>query len=244
MKNTDSVLDQVVELVAASPLTQEHWVIDYRIYDPDSDGKTKLDHVREMLTNLVHHKRVPFRRVLMDTWYAARELMLFIESLPKIYYSFCPRRANRQVHDSGATSPYQRIDSREWDVGALAHGKTIKIKVFPKHHKVKLFRVEGSTHRTDHLTQDSSLATHNACGLRWKIEQFHREAKQLTGIERSNVAKPASSAITLPAPYSCGFGLLRDCQTDLSDSHQVKHQILDDFLRQQLKNPSLRMKFA
>jgi hypothetical protein len=26
--------------------------------------------------------------------------------------------------------------------------------------------------------------------------------------------------------------------------YQVKHQMLDDFLRQQLKNPTVRMKFA
>src|SRR6202158_1489707 len=92
----------------------------------------------------------------MDTWYATRDLMLFIESLEKIYY--CPLRTNRQVDDSGAKSPYRRVDSLEWDASALAHGKTIKIKGFPKRHKVKLFRVEVSTHRTDwvvtnHLTQ-------------------------------------------------------------------------------------------
>jgi hypothetical protein len=44
----------------------------------------------------------------------------------------------------------------------LAHGKTIKIKGFPKHHKVKLFRVEVSTHRTDwvvtnDIARDSSV---------------------------------------------------------------------------------------
>jgi len=77
--------------------------------------------------------------------------------------------------------------------------KTIKIKGFPKHHKVKLFRVEVSTHRTDwvvtnDLTQDSSLATQDACGLRWKIEQFHREAKQLTGIERCQCRQSAHPA--------------------------------------------------
>lgn len=83
----------------------------------------------------------------MDTWYATRDLMLFIESPEKIYY--CPLRANRQVDDSGATSPYRRVDSLEWDASALAHGKTIKIKGSPKHHKVKLFQVEVSTHRTD-----------------------------------------------------------------------------------------------
>jgi hypothetical protein len=52
------------------------WLIDYRIYDPAGDGKSKLDHVHEMLSNLVHQKQLPFYAVLMDTWYAAKELML------------------------------------------------------------------------------------------------------------------------------------------------------------------------
>lgn len=121
----------MVNCVYVNPLTQEHWIIDYRIYDPDSDGKTKLDHVREMPTNLVHRKRLPFRRVLMDIWYATRDLMLFIESPEKIYH--CPLRANRQVDDSGAKCPYWR-DSLE-RCKRFAHGKTIKIKGFPKHHK-------------------------------------------------------------------------------------------------------------
>ena len=43
------------------------WVVDYRIYDPDTDKKTHIDHVTEMLQNFVHHKTLPFQAVLMDT---------------------------------------------------------------------------------------------------------------------------------------------------------------------------------
>jgi hypothetical protein len=38
-----------------------------RIYDLDRDGKTKIEHVTEMLQNLVYHKNLPFQAVLMDT---------------------------------------------------------------------------------------------------------------------------------------------------------------------------------
>ncbi len=53
---------------------------------------------------------------------------------------------------------------------------------------MKLFRLVLSPQRTDYiatndLAQDSTQATQEACGLRWKIEQFHRETKQTTGIE-------------------------------------------------------------
>jgi hypothetical protein len=55
----------VVTCVDVNPETDQFWPIDYRLYDPDGDGKSKLDPVRDMLTNVVHHKRLPFYATLM-----------------------------------------------------------------------------------------------------------------------------------------------------------------------------------
>ena len=51
--------------------------------------------MREMLANAVQHKRLPFRVLLRDTWYAAKEDMLFMERLGRIYY--CPIKENHLV---------------------------------------------------------------------------------------------------------------------------------------------------
>jgi hypothetical protein len=56
----------VVSLVYVNLKTEHFWVIDYRIFDPDSDGKTKPDHVQEML-ELVEHRQLEFSTILMDT---------------------------------------------------------------------------------------------------------------------------------------------------------------------------------
>ena len=134
--------------------------------------------------------------------------MLFIESLQKVYY--CPLKDNRQVDDSGGERPYQRIDSLNWNEDEIHHGKHIKIKGFPKDHKVQCFRVETSTRRTDwivtnDLTADSTEVTQEVCGFRWRIEQLHREGKQhtLDWID-VNVARPQFSVITSAACYSSG----------------------------------------
>ena len=124
-------------------------------------AKRSLDHVQDMLTNVMYQKALPFYAVLMDTWYATKDLMLFIESLAKIYY--CPLRDNRSVDDSGGAQPYQRVDSLTWSETALQQGKRIKIKGFPQDHKVQCFRVVVSTHRTDYVvtndrTQDATAA--------------------------------------------------------------------------------------
>src|SRR6185503_5083586 len=62
----------VVTCVYINPHTAQYWVIDDRIDDPDGDGQSKLDHVQDKL--------LPFRTVLMEPWYATKDLMLFIES--------------------------------------------------------------------------------------------------------------------------------------------------------------------
>ena len=40
----------VVNCVCVNPETQHFWVIDYRIYDPEGNGKSKLHHVKESST--------------------------------------------------------------------------------------------------------------------------------------------------------------------------------------------------
>jgi Transposase DDE domain len=237
----------VVTCVYVNPTLDRFWLIDYRIDDPDGDGKSKLDHVREMLAHIVYQKQLPFEAVLMDTWYATRDLMLFIESLQKYYY--CPRKDNRQVDDSGGMSPYRRVDALTWSTEALAHGQTIKRKGFPKDHKVRLFRVEVSTHRTawvvtNDQTQDATEATQEACGFRWRIEQLHREGKQVTGLERCQCRKARSQRNHIGCAFLVWVRLKALAVQTGRTVYQLKHGLLDDYLIQQLKNPSLKMVLA
>jgi hypothetical protein len=48
----------VVSCVYVNPKVKKFWVIDYRIFNPDVDGKTKIDHVKDMLSNLVYQMLV------------------------------------------------------------------------------------------------------------------------------------------------------------------------------------------
>jgi hypothetical protein len=236
-----------VTCVYVNPATAQFWLIDFRLYDPDGDGKRKLEHVRDMLTNVVHQKRLAFHAVLMDSGYAAKDLMLFIESLGKIYY--CPLKANRQVDDSAAVSPYRRIDALDWSPAELATGKTIKVKGFPKNHKLRLFRVEVSSHRTDwvvtnDLSQDSTAAARQACGFRWKIEQTHREAKQTTGLESCQCRKARIQRNHIACAFLVWARLKHLAAETGRTVYQLKHGLLDDYLSQQLKRPALTITFA
>jgi hypothetical protein len=159
----------LVSCVYVNPITEQFWVIDYRLYDPDTDGKTKLMHVQEILEGLVYSKKLPFGTVLMDSWYASKNLMQLIDKLGKIYY--CPLNKNRLVDDSGGQLEYQKIEALSCSQTELETGKIIKIKTFPKDKKVKLFRVTVSTNRTEFIatndiTQNSTEAVQEAHNIR------------------------------------------------------------------------------
>jgi hypothetical protein len=183
----------------------------------------------------------------MDTWYATRDLMLCMESL-RTFYS-CPLKDNRQVDDSSGTPSYRRVDSLVWSTETLAHGKTIKIKGVPKDHTVRLFRVAVSTHRTDWVvtndqTQEATEATQEACGFRWKIEQLHREGKQVTGLERCQCRKARIQRNHIGCAFLVWVRLKALAAQTGRTVYQLKHGLLDDYLIQELKSPSLKMVLA
>jgi hypothetical protein len=237
----------VVTCVYVNPEIDQFWIIDYRIYDPVGDSKTKLDHMQEMLLNCIYQKNLDFWAVLMDTWYATKKIMLQIEKLDKIYY--CPLKDNRQVDDSGASRPYQRVDRLEWTKEEEQQGKIIKIKGFPAEHKVKIFRVVLSTQRTDYIVtnekaQNNVEVVHDLCGFRWKVEQFHRETKQLTGIEGNQCRKARIVRNHIGCAILVWVRLKQVAIETQRTIYRVKHDLLDDYLTQQLKSPSVKMRLA
>lgn len=237
----------MVNCLYVNPDSGQYWVVDYRIYAPEGDGKSKLDHVREMLLSVVANKALAFNRVLVDSWYVTKDLMLLIESLGKIYY--CPLKSNRKVDDSGGTCDYRSVDSLAWSAAQLAHGKVVKIKGFPRDHKVKLFRVEVSTHRTDwvatnDLAQSSTKDTQNACALRWKIEQFHRELKQITGVEKCQCRTARIQRNHIACAVLVWIRLTALARKTLTNIYQIKTSMLGDYLRKELRSPAFSMASA
>jgi hypothetical protein len=237
----------VVTGVYVNPEIDQFWIIDYRIYDPEGDGKTKLEHMQDMLINCVYQKSLDFWAVLMDTWYATKEIMLQIEKLGKIYY--CPLKDNRRVDDSGGTKPYQRVDGLDWREAEKQQGKVIKIKGFPAEHKVKVFRVVLSTKRTDYIVtnemaQDNVGVVQKVCGFRWKVEQFHRETKQLTGIEGNQCRQARSVRNHIGCAILVWVRLKQVAVETQRTIYRVKHDLLDDYLRLQRKSPAVHMRLA
>jgi hypothetical protein len=233
----------IVTCVYVNPDTDQFWVIDYRIFDPDRDGRTKLDHLLEMWRTILHVENLPFRTVLMDSWYATMKVMKAIEKANKSYY--CPLKVNRQVNQS-PTEPYQRVDSLPWSQDEMETGKVVHLKKFPKGHQLKLFRIAVSTQRTDYVVtndhaQDSADDTREKSAIRWKIEQFHREAKQVTGLESSQCRSQRAQRNHIACALLVWVRLNQIAQQTQKNVYQIKQGLLDSYMREQLCQPSISM---
>jgi hypothetical protein len=231
----------IVTFVYFNPELDRYWVIDYRIFDPDRDGKTKLDHVNEMLS-LADQRGLIYRTALMDSWYATTQLMTRLHQARKVFY--CPIKPNRLVDETQANEPYRPVETLTWSELEDQQGKLVKVKGFAKNFYLKLFRVIVSTDKTDFivtndLTQDDTEAAQQESSHRWKIEQFHREAKQLTGLEHCQCRLNRSQR-----NHICASFLVWLCLNELANQTQktmyhLKHGLLTHYLKQQLRQPSL-----
>lgn len=175
----------IVNCVYYNPVTEHFWLLDYRIFSPETDGKTKLDHVKDMLER-VKGRGIPYQTVLMDSWYATTEMFKYLLGEQKTFY--CPIKANRKIDDTKGKEPYKQVQEAFWSETDVVQGKTIKLHKMPLDTYFQLFRVLVSPTRTDYIitndrAQKDSDAAEKESSIRWKIEQLHREDKQTTGIE-------------------------------------------------------------
>jgi hypothetical protein len=125
----------LVNLVHSAGNDGDFWPIDYRVYHPETDGKTKNDHFREMFMRLMRHKNIQARTILFDNWYGSVDNLKLIHRSGWTFYTTL--KSNRKVsvnRDIG----YQHLEDLEFDQQALATGLIVKLHKLP--FKVKLFK--------------------------------------------------------------------------------------------------------
>lgn len=232
----------LINCVYFNAVTNQFWLLDYRLYAPADDGKTKPEHVQDMLQSL-KQRGIVFRYLLMDSWYATSQMMKWAMAENKVFY--CPLKTNRKVDDSGGQKKYVRIDQLQWNDTEKAKGKTIKVHKMPMDTYFKLFRVVLSTERTDYvvtndITQHSTHGAEEKGGIRWTVEQLHREEKQTTGIEACQCRKGRSQRNHIAMAALVWTKLKNLAYQSKKTIYQLKHAQLDDYLIQQLLKPTIR----
>ena len=237
----------LVSCVYVNPETLRYWVIDYRFYDPAFDGRTKLEHVSEMFNVCVQKCQqgcLDFQAVLMDTWYATTRLMVQIHRSGAIFY--CPVRSNRAVREVEATvkHSYQKVENLAWSAEESDTGKLVHLREFPQDLDLKLFRVVCSTADTDFIVTNDDAppdtqAVQQVQGWRWKVEQFHREAKQLTGLEACQCRSRRAQRNHIGCALLVWTSLKAHAERLWTTIYTLKQGLLDEYMRHQLRSPSI-----
>jgi hypothetical protein len=231
----------LVNLVHTAGNDEPHWPIDYRIFHPESDGKTKNDHFQEMFKRLITHKHLQARRILFDSWYAS------VDNLKLIHRSgwtfFTTLKSNRLVslhRDTG----YQHLDTLVFDEQTLVKGLIVKLKEVP--FQVKLFKIVAPDGDIDWVITNDLDASVNlfvaelANDTRWQIETSHRSFKQLTGSERCQCRKARSQRNHLACCYQAWVALQVKARDVKQTIYQLRTGLFSQYLTQQLANPIIQ----
>ena len=151
----------------------EYTPIDYRIWNPPQDGKTKNDHFREILSSAKSRGLEP-EVVVADSWYSSLKNLKSIRSHEWDWVMGL--KSNRLVG-----KPHTQI----CQLDIPNEGLTVHLKGYGP---IKVFRFAGKNGRTDYigtsrldLTQEQIKAFFER---RWSIEVMHRELKQTCGFSR------------------------------------------------------------
>ena len=235
----------VVTCVYYNPDNERFYILDYRVHDKERDGKSKLDHVADMLAQ-IQWRGIPYSHVLMDTWYATVELMNQIMDYDKHF--ICAVQSNRlfspdeiyHIPRPRKYSDYIRAADLPWNGPAGYHGK---LRYLPANRPVQLFRIVVSTDKTEYIvTNDVTLKTTNdtrkESAIRWKIEEFHRELKQLTGIERCQARKNRSQRNHIAMSMLAWIQLKTRAWATGKTIYEVKHDPLQQYVADQWRHPA------
>ena len=149
-----------------------HVPVDFRVYDPDGDGKTKNHHFRDMLYTAVERGFTP-ACVMFDSWYSSVENLKKIRKLGWVWFT--------QLKKNRIVDYKEPLETKNIPVeGLRAHLR--------KYGFIRVFRTETPNGTAKHwAASDEELTVKEFDRLRrirWRIENYHRGLKQHCGVSR------------------------------------------------------------
>jgi len=151
----------------------EYTPIDYRIWNPPEDGKTKNNHFRDMLSSAKLRGLEP-EMIVADSWYSSLDNLKSVRSHG--WNWVMGLKSNRLVN-----KPLIQIST----LNIPDEGLKVHLKGYGW---IKLFRFEGKNGRTDYIGSSRLDLTGEQVKTyferRWSIEVMHKELKQTCGFSR------------------------------------------------------------
>ena len=150
--------------------------VDFRIYNPEKDGKNKNDHFKDMGLAAKERQFQP-KSVIFDSWYSSIDNLKLIRSLK---WHWCTRLKSNRLVDPDHT--YNRTVS---EIEIPPEGRVVHLRQYGF---IKVFRVVQSHGDAEHWATDildaSESDRKSFRDLSWNIEAYHRGIKQCCKIER------------------------------------------------------------
>jgi len=211
--------------------------IDYRVYAPMQDGKTKQEHAQEMVMAAKLEKGIKAPILLMDSFYASVKNFKLFHRMGIIFVS--QLKANRLVSLS-KEGGYIHMQELEWTEEAIKGGISVKLKELP--FRLQLFKVVAPngdidwviTNHPDHVTSEVVQKEND---IRWKIEEMHRELKQLTGIEKCQARKARIQRNHISYCYSAWFSIKQKAREAEPTVYAVRNNLFSEYLKAVLRQP-------
>lgn len=154
----------------------DHIPVDYRIYDIQTDGKTKNQHFRDMLITANHRGFKP-RYILVDSWYTSLDNLKLIHHFQWKWVA--QLRKNRIV----STAPHTPCHLEDLIIPPA--GMQVHLRGYGF---IKVFKTVSPQRGVEYYgTNDLNLSwfdVERIYARRWKIEEYHRGLKQQCGISR------------------------------------------------------------
>lgn len=230
-----------VNLVHSSGNDGDFFPIDYRIYHPERDGKTKNEHFQEMFFNLITPKRLKAKTILFDSWYGSVDKLKRIEKHGWTF--FTTLKSNGKVSLSRQRG-YAHLDELVWDEKSMITGLSVKLKEVP--FRVNLFKIvapDGGIQwvLTNDLTESVNVfLAQLRSGNALQIEDFHRGFKHLTGSQKCQCRKARSQPNHLACCYQGWISLKIKAKQVGKTIYQLGKDLFADYLTRELFNPRIQ----
>lgn len=183
-----------------------NYPIDFCIYEKEKDVtdeeafKTKIELALELVTEAVKTHEMPSRTFTFDSWYMSKDMADGIEKLGRDWIGACKSSllvridGNKFVSLEEYAKTIPKKDFMETKIEGeryFVYTKTLYMKSLER--KVRIIISRDEKDRTIFLAtnrRDFMVKIVVAYMLRWKIEQFYKDAKEHLGLEECQVRDP------------------------------------------------------
>lgn len=230
----------IVNLVHSSG-DGDYYPIDYRIFAPEYEKATKNDHFLAMLKIAFDVRNIRAKYILFDSWYASVANLKYIHRKDRIFYTTL--KSNRLISITKEEG-YIHLQDIDWTTERLENGISVKLKDLP--FLVKLFKIVATDGDIDWvITNDpaTDLTTTVVRGrndVRWDVECFHREIKQLTGIEKCQCQNEWAQRNHIACCYHAWLALKVHATKLKQTLYRTQHDLLSNYLIAELRQPHIR----